>query len=320
LWNLSYKQVKPNKTPLNMQLQKFEITEEDAGKRLDTYLSEVTDYSRSQIKKQIKQGRVQLNEKIWTKASRKLVGNEELKLKVQLEETAHKAEKIELEIIFEDEEKLIINKDPNLVVHPNESGHSSGTLVNALLHHLPEMKNVGSPTRPGIVHRLDKDTSGAIFIAKTQAMYLKAVEAFQERVVEKTYLTLVAGHLKDQQGTIDAPIKRSMRERKQMSIHASGKNAITHYNVIEQFKDSSLLEVQIETGRTHQIRLHMASIGHPVIGDQIYGNEKINADFKKKYNLKRQFLHAQELTILGETYLAPIKKDLQEVLDLLRSE
>ncbi len=216
------------------------------------------------------------------------------------EETDLIAQDIPLEILYEDDELLAVNKQPGIVVHPDESGHSSGTIVNAVLAHCGDsLTGIGGEKRPGIVHRLDMDTSGVLVIAKTASMHARLSKAFQDREVHKLYLALVRGCPKTDKGRIDAPIRRDTKDRKKMAVNAQGKRAVSEFEILERFDGVSLLAVKIETGRTHQIRVHLASIGHPVVGDTVYGDAELNHEFAVEHDLKRQFLHAYELEILN---------------------
>lgn len=297
-----------------MQFQSLKLDPSDLGQRLDSVLSQKLNHSRSQIQKWIKSGDVRVNQKN-TKANYILQSEDEVYYRINEAKTEMKAEAIPLDILFEDQNQIVLNKAPNIVVHPDDSGHANGTLINAVLAHTGPLKGFGDSQRPGIVHRLDKDTSGVIIIAKTPKQHEILSKAFQDRKVKKKYLALVRGYLKNPNGSIDAPLKRDRNHRQRMSINPQGKHAISHYKVLEEFKDCSLLEVEIETGRTHQIRVHMASLGHPILGDRKYGDKSLNKKFAQKHELKRQFLHAQELTINKKSFVAPLAKDLQSVLD-----
>lgn len=303
-----------------MQFQSLTIKEDHTGTRLDQALATLLDISRNQAEQLIENGKVKLNGKKPKKTGMKLKEEDHIEYQLEQEKITHlKAENIPLNIIFEDENLLVINKDPGIVVHPDDTGHNSGTIANAALYHCKNLSEGSSMLRPGIVHRLDKDTSGVLLIAKNNKTHQNYAQAFQERKAEKTYIALVSGHLKTKTGRIEAAIKRDHKNRKQMAINPQGKNAITSFEVLEEFPECSLLKVNIETGRTHQIRLHLASIGHPVIGDEVYGEEKINKQFKKRYNLYRQFLHAQNLKIKRKNFTAPLAEDLEETLSKLRN-
>lgn len=300
-----------------MQFQTLKVLAKDAGKRIDVYLSEQSGSSRSQVQAWIKAGEVRLNQDPITKNG--FVVEEDMLLAYR----AHNApsslipEELPLDILFENEEFLVLNKDAGQVVHPDSTGHQTGTIAHAVLAHCQSLKG-SQGLRPGIVHRLDKDTSGALLVAKTQKSLETLSEFFHDRKVRKVYWALVKGTPKTETGTVDAPIKRSSSNRQSMAINAQGRSAVTHFKILESYGSTSLLEVHIETGRTHQIRLHLASIGHPVLGDPVYGDQSFNKICKKKLGLTRQFLHAKELAFGEFEFTAPLKKDLENVLDKLR--
>jgi 23S rRNA pseudouridine1911/1915/1917 synthase len=224
-----------------------------------------------------------------------------------------------LDIVYQDEQIILVNKAPGMVVHP-ASGHPDGTLVNALLAHVPELALVGGTRRPGIVHRLDKDTSGLMVVALTEASRLKLKSQFQARTVHKHYLALVEGILTPPAGLVDAPIARSKHRRKRMAVVRDGRPAQTEYHTLESFDAHTLLEASPKTGRTHQIRVHLAFLGHPLVGDMVYGRRK------RTTPLKRHFLHAHQLSFMhptnGEemTFNAPLPGDLTHVLNWLRKQ
>ncbi len=306
---------------------KFIVSEEQAGKRLDVILAEVTpDYTRSFIQKMVKEGNVSVNKKVAQKASFKLSEWDVVRVKeIELREVDAQPEEIPLDILYEDQDFLVINKSAGMVVHPTETGdHQTGTIVNAVLHHCKkDLSGIGGFNRPGILHRLDKDTSGILTIAKNDQAHQFLSKQIHDREVRKFYLVLVKGHIRPQKGSIDAPIFRSMKDRKKMEVsgHAKARHALTHYEVLEEFKDVSLLKVQIVTGRTHQIRVHFASIGFPVVGDDLYGDVKFNNQFKKDFGLQRQFLHAFQIglkvprTEEWREFEAPLSGDLEEILE-----
>lgn len=231
-------------------------------------------------------------------------------------------ESIPLDVVFENEDVLVVNKPAGMVVHP-AAGHNRSTLIHAALAHAPEIEGVGGELRPGLVHRLDKDTSGLIVLAKNDAAQHALQEQFQKRQTEKTYIALVDGRPSTPEGRIEAPIGRDPRERKRMAVlrgrAAKSRPAVSEYRTLEAFEDHTLLEVDIHTGRTHQIRVHLAFIGCPVVADTVYGRHKPSLP------LKRQFLHAARLGLRlpGETepriFTAPLPADLQRVLDGLRT-
>ncbi len=245
-----------------------------------------------------------------------------------------KAQDIKLKILFEDSEIIVIDKPAKMVVHPSETGgHTEGTIVNALLHHCGKsLTGISGELRPGIVHRLDKDTSGVLIVAKTDDAMQSLMKQFSERRVEKKYIVLVRGEVVPNKAVIDSPIGRSLRDRKKMSIQDRGRNAITEYEVSKVFKTGtgnlmeyySLLDVNLKTGRTHQIRVHMTAIGHPVVGDIVYGDPKVNKKFQEKFGLCRQFLHAAKLTIIHPktgkkiSFESKLPKDIKFVVDSLK--
>ena len=307
----------------------FTVTEIQAGTRLDKILGDfLPDFTRNFIQKLIKEGKVSVNKKVVQKASLHLQINDEIQVqKIKSKEAEAKPEKIPLQIIYEDKDILIINKPAGMVVHPTETGdHQTGTIVNAVLHHCQkDLSGIGGVNRPGILHRLDKDTSGILTIAKNDPAHQFLSKQIHDREVQKFYLVLVQGHIHPQKGSIDAPIFRSPKDRKKMDVsaHSKARNALTHYEVLEEYAETSLLKVQIVTGRTHQIRVHFASIGFPVVGDDLYGDFKFNAKFKKEFGLKRQFLHALKIgfklpsTQKWREFEAPLSGDLEGVKNLL---
>lgn len=301
------------------------VPEELAGMRLDQCLAEIfPNYSRSKLQLWIKSDRVLVNGEAM-KGRDKLDGGEEIELDAEpelvIEDTA---EDIPLTIIYEDEAILIVNKPAGLVVHP-AVGNWNGTLVNALLHHAP---NLATLPRAGIVHRLDKDTSGLLMVAKTLQAHGSLVEQLQERTIEREYLALVKGWM-TAGGCVDEPIGRHPVDRKRNAVRRDGKEAITHYRLEQRFKRHTLVRVQLETGRTHQIRVHMAHINYPLVGDQVYGGRfQMPGDCNPALaealrNFKRQALHAARLGLdhpeSGE-YLeweVPMPADMQNLVDLL---
>ncbi len=296
--------------------------------RIDKYLAEqYVELSRSKIQKLIKEGRVLVNkEKV--KVSYEVLEQDKVEV-FQVEEADRTifSEDTPVEILLEEKDYLVLNKPAGMVVHPSETGHFSGTLVNAMFDKIE--KGVGESFRPGVVHRLDQDTSGLIVLAKTQKGYEHFVEQFKKRKVKKIYLALAKGLMEFKSGKIDSPIARSLNQRKKMAVINSGKSAVTIYKVVAEFeikKDTfvSLVEVNLETGRTHQIRVHMAAIGHPVVGDNVYGVGSFNRTFKNTFELDRQFLHAYVLEFVDpggkkQKIKAPLSKELQNVLDELEA-
>ncbi|MCC5827091.1 23S rRNA pseudouridine(1911/1915/1917) synthase RluD [Alkalimonas sp.] len=299
------------------------------GKRLDQVLAELfPDYSRSRIKNWIQAGQVQIDGVVESKPRHKLLGGEQLAVDAELqEEVQHEAEAIALTILYEDDDILVINKPAGLVVHPG-AGNQAGTLLNALLHHVPDIVEV---PRAGIIHRLDKDTSGVMVVAKTVPAQTALVAAMQQRLITREYEAVCHGTLTGG-GTVDAPIGRHATQRTLMAIDSAGKPAVTHYRVMERFRAHTRLRLRLETGRTHQIRVHMQSLHHPLIGDPVYGGRPrpprgASEQFRQVLrDFKRQALHAALLRLehpmSGETmeWQAPIPEDMRLLVDTLRAD
>lgn len=301
-----------------MQLRETVVDSAHAGLRLDRFLAEVyPDLSRSLAQKLIQDGSVSVDGQV-TKPSVRVVAGQVVKVRLPSPEPlAIEPEPIPLKVVYDDPDLVVIDKPAGLVVHP-AAGHLGGTLVNALLARYPNL-SIGASARPGIVHRLDKDTSGLIVVAKNDLAQASLATQIKERRVLKEYLALVHGHLQAPRGTIDAPIGRDPRNRKRMAVVAGGRPARTHFKVAERFAAYDLVEVQLETGRTHQIRVHFASISHPIAGDSLYGHPD------RELGLHRQFLHAHRLGFqLPRTdeyveFTSPLPTDLEQVLEHLRS-
>jgi 23S rRNA pseudouridine1911/1915/1917 synthase len=297
------------------------VFDEGAAQRLDKFLVAcLPDLSRSRIQALIKDGRVQINGELPRKAGQMLDKRAVVKIQIPTSEPGKLApEAIPLDVIFENDDLIAVNKPAGMVVHPS-AGHRSGTLVHAALAHAPEMEGIGGEQRPGVVHRLDKDTSGLILLAKNDRAHRWLQNQFRDRRVEKTYLALVDGKPPTPRGRIEAPIGRDPRTRKKMAIVASqkGRPAASEYHTLETFSQHTLLEVHPITGRTHQIRLHLAYLGCPVAGDRIYGRRRPSLP------LKRHFLHAVRLRLRlraesePRTFEAPLPDELAEILDGLR--
>jgi 23S rRNA pseudouridine1911/1915/1917 synthase len=290
----------------------------DLGTRLDRYVADqLPDLSRGTVQALIEAGRVLVDGQ-QRKPKFRMTPGEVVSVEIpppQIDEIL--PDPIPLTIVYEDPDVIVVDKPAGMVVHP-APGHPRGTLANALLAHVPGI-SVGGSQRPGIVHRLDKDTSGLIVAAKTDRGRTGLVSQWEDRSVEKTYLALVAGSVADEEATIDAPIGRDPKNRQRMAVLRSGRPAVTRFRVVERFPNATLLEVSIETGRTHQIRVHLAFIGHPIVGDQVYGRPR-PTDPK----LDRQFLHASALAFQlpggGALRLeAPLPADLLTALEQLRA-
>ncbi|MBW9308518.1 RluA family pseudouridine synthase [Lactobacillus delbrueckii] len=268
--------------------REYELTAEESGQRLDKYLAgEMTHLSRSRIKELVQAGEVLVNGKK-SKVSYKVQKGDLIQVTVlPLEPLKLEAENIPLDIVYEDEDIIVVNKPQGMVVHP-AAGHPSHTLVNALLYHTRDLADSPEGFRPGIVHRIDKDTSGLLMVAKNAAARESLEKQLAAKSNKRQYLAIVHGNFAEEEGTIDAPIGRNPKDRKQMAVVEKGKSAVTHFKVLEQYQGYSLVECQLETGRTHQIRVHMAYIGHPLAGDPLYGPRKTLPGHG-------QFLHAKTL-------------------------
>ena len=263
------------------------VNENNVDKRLDVFVSENTDISRSQITKLIKEGNILVNgNKTKTGYMTKL--NDEVLVEYIQKEIDAKPEKMDLDIVYEDDDVIVVNKANGVVVHP-APGNYTGTLVNGLLYHFKNLSTINGDLRPGIVHRIDADTTGLLMIAKNDKAHEKLAKQLEEKSTYRKYYALVWGVIKNDTGTIDAPIGRDPKDRKKMAVvESNSKDAITHFKVLERYKNATLIELKLETGRTHQIRVHMKYIGHPVVNDSIYSNRKL-------FDETGQCLHAKEL-------------------------
>ena len=303
-------------------MKEFSIDHETEGQRIDRYLSDtLEDRSRSYIQKIIKDGHVTVNQKP-VKANYRLSFGDRVEVTLpEAKEPDIEPENIPLDILYEDQDIIMVNKPKQMVVHP-APGHYSGTLVNALMYHCgDELSGINGCMRPGIVHRIDMDTTGSLVVCKNDKAHQSLSEQLKEHSIRRIYVAIVHGNIKEDSGTVNAPIGRHPTDRKKMSTHCkNGRNAITHYKVLERFGDYTYIQCELETGRTHQIRVHMASIGHPLVGDEVYGPKK--CPFK---GLQGQTLHARTLGIIhpstGE-YLevnAPLPEYFVDLLDRLKN-
>ena len=301
-----------------MDSQRLTVTEEHKGERLDKVLSVLQEeWSRSQVQQWIKEGNILVNGK-QIKANYKCQINDEIEVTPsEPEELDVVAENIPLDIYYEDADVIVVNKPKGMVVHP-AAGHGSGTLVNALMFHCKDLSGINGVMRPGIVHRIDKDTSGLLMVAKNDYAHERLVKQLTEKTVTRKYKALVHGVIPHDAGTVDAPIGRDKRDRQSMTVtDENSRHAVTHFHVLERFKDFTFIECQLETGRTHQIRVHMKYIGYPLAGDPKYGP-------RKTPDLNGQALHAAVLGFIHprtEEYLefeAPLPDYFVEFLETLR--
>ena len=307
---------------------------EDAGMRLDAYISrQVNDCTRSYATQLIRKGQV-LVDGAAAKPSHRIKTSEHISIDMPPPEPAELVpEAMALDILFEDCHLIVINKPPGLVVHP-AAGHSSGTLVNGILHHCPDLEGIGGEMRPGIVHRLDKDTSGVIVVAKSARVLADLSAQFKSRRVAKQYLALVHGVPDRDRGTIDLPVGRHPKDRKKMSTASPrGREALTLWRVKEEYQGAALLEIDLKTGRTHQIRVHCQSMGHPLLGETVYGSRNMRAHPAKGnavldaalQGIQRQMLHAFRLRLVHPIsaedlqFQAPVPPDMNAAITALRS-
>lgn len=297
---------------------------EDAGSRADVFVSLYFDVTRTAAARLLAEGAVTVNGAPAAKNTRIAAGDEVGITLPPVRETATLPEDIPIEIVYEDDDLAVVNKPKGMVVHP-AAGNESGTLVNALLYRMGDrLSGIGGERRPGIVHRIDKDTSGLLVVAKNDFAHTVLSDSLKEHGIDREYKAVSVGNLRDAQGTVDRPIGRNPRDRKKMAVVPGGRLAVTHYTVAEQFDGFDLLDLKLETGRTHQIRVHLSSIGHPLLGDTLYGGghtkfERQNADL-----LIGQTLHAYRLTFRhprsGETlcFTAPLPPYFEAILAKLR--
>jgi 23S rRNA pseudouridine1911/1915/1917 synthase len=297
------------------------IVDQKNKERIDKYITNrIPDLSRMMVQKLIEENQILVNEKT-VKTSYSVQKGDKITITIpEIKKTALKPQDIPLDIIYEDNDILVVNKAKGMVVHP-AAGNPEGTLVNAVMAHCKEnLSGIGGELRPGIVHRLDKDTSGLLIIAKNDKSHIQMSKQIQNREVKKIYIALVRGVIPENEATINMPIGRSIQDRKKMAVTKKGKEAITHFQVLERFDKYTLLKIKIDTGRTHQIRVHMAEIGYPVVGDILYSNGK------NEFGIEGQMLHAISLDFkhpITQKLLhlkAPLPEYFEEVLKKLRNK
>ncbi|MBQ3183067.1 MAG: RluA family pseudouridine synthase [Clostridia bacterium] len=297
----------------------FKAEQADIGKRIDVFVAERAGLTRSASQKVLADGGITVNQRP-IKKNYKIAENDIVE--VELPEPTELdciPEDIPVDIVYEDEHLAVVNKPKGMVVHPAPGNHT-GTLVNALLYHMKgRLSSINGVIRPGIVHRIDKNTSGLLMIAKTNEAHLGLAEQIKEHSFERVYEAILVGNLKDDEGTIDAPIGRHPEDRKKMAIVKDGRDAVTHYRVLERFSGFCHVELKLETGRTHQIRVHSKSVGHPVLGDTLYGAGKTKFELQNKSIVEEQTLHARTVgfvhPITGESL--SFTSDLPEYFDTL---
>ena len=304
------------------------ISPESVGERIDTFIASAEDITRSAVAKLIENDRIVVNGSSVAKNYKLRVGDVIVIDYPPVEDCEAVAENIALDVVYEDGDIIVINKPSGMVVHP-AAGNPSGTLVNALLYHCGDsLSGIGGVVRPGIVHRIDKDTSGLLVVAKNDDAHLSLSGQLKEHDVSRVYYAIVCGNPKNDEGTVDAPIGRSPVDRKKMAVIRdslkSSKNAVTHYKVLERFRGFAFVRCELETGRTHQIRVHMSSIGHPLLGDEVYGGAGSKFCQTNKALISGQCLHAGELRLTHPKtneemkFFAPMPETMDKLLDKLR--
>jgi 23S rRNA pseudouridine1911/1915/1917 synthase len=310
------------------ETREFIVRPQDAGRRLDIFLArEMPDWSRSQLQRQIVSGQVTIGSETVYKAGHEIKAGDKITLRATLRELRAVAEDLPVSIIYEDDDLVVVNKPAGMVVHVG-AGVKSGTLVNALLHHIRKLSAAGGEHRPGIIHRLDKMTSGLIIVAKNDAAHRELADQFKGREVHKKYQALVHGKVADESGKMTQPVGRDPVRRVRMKAGGIGaRDALTNYRVVRRFPHYTLVEAEPRTGRTHQIRVHFAALGHPVVGDTLYGAPaKITVDGKVRKTLERNFLHAAAIEFHHPKsgnllhLEAPLPDDLRDFLVVLGYE
>ncbi len=302
-----------------MEKEKYEILVEDGGERIDKYLSQKISLSRSQIQDLIDKGLIKVNEKEVKNSYKVKVGDKIEVIIPPPEETEIKPQDIPIEIVYEDDDIVIINKPKGMVVHPAH-GHYNDTLVNALLYRIKDLSGIGGEIRPGIVHRLDRDTTGLLRIAKNDISHQRLSEQLKNRTLKRTYWAICEGEIPWEEKRIEAPLGRHPIDRKRMAIVPYGKLAITNFKVLERFKGYTLISADLETGRTHQIRVHISHLGFPILGDEVYGR------IDKRFGVRGQLLHAKKISFIHPTKNVPMEfeidlpEEFKRVLSFLREK
>jgi 23S rRNA pseudouridine1911/1915/1917 synthase len=307
-----------------METSRFHIDSQNAGKRIDVLTAEMAGLTRSRIQQLIEKGLLLVNGEA-VKQNYRARSGDEISLSVPAEKQTLVAEAIPVEILYMDDAVIVVNKPPGMVVYPG-AGHSSGTLMNAVAHYSLGLATIGGPLRPGVVHRLDKDTSGVMVVALTDNAYYNLVEQFKKRAINRTYVALVFGNLREDSGEISVKIGRSESDRKKMSTRVRrGKEAVTRWRVLERYQTATLIEARLATGRTHQIRVHFASMGHPVLGDTTYGKKTVIEAGRIKITFERQMLHAMRLGFVHPAtgqymeFVKEMPEDMREKVQELRA-